>query len=457
MQTVSLSQELPRITFFRGSYRSDHPAASRPSIEDPRCIGLVTCLGSTFAVFLNPDDARGFNTTTRLLARADEPMERTFNREYSPAERTAYHRVQALVENAYERLGLVPQHLALSNEALLKAPNADSLQLGNRNVPLTLSCLTIGRGIPGRSYVQGVPLLAPPMGTIFDERGLGGATGQGTEYQSRTPWNAAELGEDAMTQVSHALRAALQDVIRQCGPSLGIAAEIGSHSVQLPQPTPYSYYTGTYAKDHWCFESKELSAQDVVGIISCHGCRFSIYPIPPDCRGYRTVVRLAPQDPGADISTTYNRDFTLQERIAFHEALGVVEQMYYRMGLFPQQHILANMAHGADAASGRIHLGHDKEPLMLHAHTVGRGIPNVEYIKGMPLIAPPPGHIFDIGGKGGWESQRDGNTAVPWSKVQSQFSGHDGQKWQGAMLLAMKATLGSLAAEYNKLALSIHV
>jgi hypothetical protein len=259
-----------------------------------------------------------------------------------------------------------------------------------------------------------------------------------------------------MTKVAKALRGALSEVIAQIPKEFSVSGKISDVRANPQTAETFSYFSGKYSDNHWCFDSREAGAPDVVGVISAHGCRFSCYAIPPDCRGYRTVVRLIPTNPQDNMLSTFNRDFTPTERVAFHEALAVVEQLYRSMGLIPQQHILANMAHvmGAD---GAMQLGHSHEPLMLHAHIVGRGIPGQEYVKGMPLICPPPGKVFDISGKGGWRENSEGNKQLPWGKVSEHFPGKVGSEWQTSMIQAIRSSLRSLIGSYAPHQVNIEV
>jgi hypothetical protein len=138
-------------------------------------------------------------TTTRMIAPDEAQMESTFNRDFSIQERLAYHRVQAVVEMAYERLGLVPQHLALGNEVQSLSRDGRSFCLGSKDAPQTLSCRTIGRGIPDVSQVEGVPLKVPRFGAVFDADGLGGSKGQPADNQTKVPWSTEN---DDMTRVA---------------------------------------------------------------------------------------------------------------------------------------------------------------------------------------------------------------------------------------------------------------
>lgn len=122
-------------------------------------------------------------------------------------------------------------------------------------------------------------------------------------------------------------------------------------------------------------------------------------------------MRLFPRD-GQTMASTVNREYSPSERAAFHLVLALVEEAYEQLGLLPQTHILGNNAHVSHPETGELVRGHDNEPNMLHAHIVARGVPNKEYIPGVPSICPPPGRIFDIGGKGGTPGNHEGNERV---------------------------------------------
>ena len=80
-------------------------------------------------------------------------------------------------------------------------------------------------------------------------------------------------------------------------------------------------------------------------------------------------------------------------------ALTILAAAYKNQGLIAQISIAGNNAQSVTPA-GRIQLGNEKEPLLLHGHMIGRGNLASSYIGNVPLKGPAAGHEMNLRGDG---------------------------------------------------------
>lgn len=161
------------------------------------------------------------------------------------------------------------------------------------------------------------------------------------------------------------------------------------------------YYTGTYPSDHWALQYPNKTDENFVALFEIDDIQISVIMNPKDSRGYRSIVSLVAKD----MATTINREYTLQEQLAFYKALAIVAKAYEMEGLIAQTLVLGNNSHQLDADSNVI-VGNAKEPSMLHGHVFGRGDPNQAYIGNVKLKGPPAGKFFTLSGNNGDKSHR---------------------------------------------------
>lgn len=171
------------------------------------------------------------------------------------------------------------------------------------------------------------------------------------------------------------------------------------------------YYQNTCLPDHWALQPYHLDDPKVVGLAYYKGSEYAIYINPTDKRGYRCIVRLISN---MDMKSTINRGYTHEEHHGLSLVVGLVENAYRNIVPIVQTFKAGNNAHEFDLKTRTIRIGKAEEPSILHAHVIGRGDPEAEYIEGVRLDGPNPGLNFDMMGKTMNEPGND--KKVPWDK-----------------------------------------
>lgn len=150
------------------SLPSDHWALQPYSLTDPKVIALAYFEQSDYAIFINPEDKRGYRSIVRLIN--NDQMVSTINREYTSSERIGLALTMALVTEAYTRIVPIAQNAVLGNNAHSFDHKTGIVQLGISNEPIFLHGHVFGRGDPKEKYIEDTPLDGPIPGVIFDLR-----------------------------------------------------------------------------------------------------------------------------------------------------------------------------------------------------------------------------------------------------------------------------------------------
>jgi len=160
---------------------------------------------------------------------------------------------------------------------------------------------------------------------------------------------------------------------------------------------------------------------------------------PTDKRGYRCIVRLIKND---DMKSTFNRDYTTQEKIGFGLTIQLVADVYARLLPISQVAIAGNVSQKLDGETGVTLIGGPGEPSLLHAHIFGRGNPEGQYIGNVKLDGPVPGLNFDMMGK---TANEPGNNAkVKWAEGEME-----------AVAKELRVAIENLKIEYEEQGLRI--
>jgi hypothetical protein len=219
---------------------------------------------------------------------------------------------------------------------------------------------------------------------------------------------------------------------------------------------------------HWLVSADPLNSPFIRSILSS------------DKTGYRALVLLrAPvcddiKMQQAAISSLFSRPYTLIEKMGLNASMTALAHVYEQIDLIPQLQVLGNNAHQwipdkptvdtkqvepvvpsliataetntnttnnsdnyvnnsssssssssmtSSGGGGRVICGNEHEPLLCHGHIIGRGDPLHEYIVGVPLGGPLPGHIFNVRGKHG-QTKEAGTlwTSVTATKVATRLA-----------------------------------
>lgn len=160
-----------------------------------------------------------------------------------------------------------------------------------------------------------------------------------------------------------------------------------------PKALGREYFQGTYPADHWAVQPYTLKDQKVLALAIFKGSEYAIYLNPTDKRGYRSIVRFVNNQ---DMPSSVNRDYTSQERIGLGLLSQLVAEAYSQIVPIAQTAVAGNNSHKFDEASGTTYLGIAQEPSFLHAHIIGRGNPQGQYVENVALDGPKPGLNFDM-------------------------------------------------------------
>lgn len=172
--------------------------------DDPHFVALLKKNESTFAVYMNQDDSRGYRSLIRLM-HAD--MLSTYNRSYSLDETTALFVITANVVETYERLGLIGQTEYANNNSHDFDANLGATMIGTAREPNKLMMHVRGRGNPNHSYIPGVPLRGPAPGHLFNQRADDKST---PGNDAKTKW-----GDGEMALVAEKIAATLEEVLKE--------------------------------------------------------------------------------------------------------------------------------------------------------------------------------------------------------------------------------------------------
>ena len=71
-----------------------------------------------------------------------------------------------------------------------------------------------------------------------------------------------------------------------------------------------------YPSDHWAVSLQESEKKYFVRYVKEKSYNFRVMLNPTDCRGYRTIITYIGNDSNMDITCTFNRKYTHEERVA---------------------------------------------------------------------------------------------------------------------------------------------
>lgn len=104
------------------------------------------------------------------------------NRTYSLSEMIAVNKTVAVLQHAYQSLGLLPQvHVAGNNSHSFDSKSNVTWVGCNKNEPCFLHAHVLGRGDPKATIIGSVPLCGPEPGQLFNMR------------EGKTHWEDGEM------------------------------------------------------------------------------------------------------------------------------------------------------------------------------------------------------------------------------------------------------------------------
>lgn len=164
-----------------------------------------------------------------------------------------------------------------------------------------------------------------------------------------------------------------------------------------------SYFTvSEYKKDHWALQYPKSTDTNFIAILKINDVLMHVKLNQTDARGYRTIVTIVSDD----MASTLNRPYTRNEKRALQTALGLVAEAFEDAGCpIVQQQIAGNNSQSL-TKDGKVQIGNEKEPNMLHGHVIVRGNPKKAYIGNVVLNGPEPNVLFNMRGDGTEEGNK---------------------------------------------------
>ncbi len=164
------------------------------------------------------------------------------------------------------------------------------------------------------------------------------------------------------------------------------------------------YYDKPYKADHWALHVPTIEDKNFIAILKINGVKIALELNPTDARGYRGIAVLV-EDDKAKMGSTFNREYSIEEKLALNTALSVFARAYENYGMIAQISIAGNNSQSIKP-DGSVQLGNEKEPSLLHGHIIGRGNPEVAYIGDVTLKGPKAGAEMNLRGDGSDEGNR---------------------------------------------------
>lgn len=190
------------MAYLHNSYPSNHWILQPCTLADPKMIALASFEQSAYAIYLHPEDKRGYRSIIRLIH--NDQMSSTINRDYTSIERIGLALTMALVTEAYSRIVPIAQNAVAGNNAHVFDSNTGTIQLGTSEEPMFLHGHVFGRGNPEEKYVEDVQLDGPIPGMIFDMRAQ---TTHESGNDRKVQWKS-----DEMNKVIQRLRAEIESI-----------------------------------------------------------------------------------------------------------------------------------------------------------------------------------------------------------------------------------------------------
>lgn len=170
----------------------------------------------------------------------------------------------------------------------------------------------------------------------------------------------------------------------------------------------FQFFKHTYSPTHWAMHLPNLKDNNFIAKLKIDGSYFILMLNATDARDYRGIARLVTEKE-EDITTTFNRQYTIDETLALFTALTIFSQAYQNLGLVCQISIAGNNSQSTDK-NGFTQIGNEDEPSLLHGHTIGRGDPKTAFIGNVTLKGPKNGLEFNLRGNGKEEGNKKKET-----------------------------------------------
>lgn len=185
---------------------------------------------------------------------------------------------------------------------------------------------------------------------------------------------------------------------------------------RLIESVKTKYYTKSYKSTHWALHIPTIADKNFIATLKINRVRIGLKLNQSDARGYRGIACLVAEDE-AQLPSTFNRDYSIEEKLALTTALGIFASAYEKYGIIAQISIAGNNSQSVNP-DGSVQIGNEKEPSLLHGHVIGRGNPEMAYIGNVTLKGPKAGFEMNLRGDGsdegnvGKENWKDDEMAV---------------------------------------------
>ncbi|CAF3231672.1 unnamed protein product [Rotaria sp. Silwood2] len=144
-----------------------------------------------YAVYLHPEDKRGYRSIVRLIN--NDGAISIINRDYTSAERIGLALTMALVTEVYTRIVPIAQNVVTGNNARLFDSKTGIIQLGTPQEPIFLHGHVFGCGNPEGKYIDDVQLDGPILGSLLFD--MNATSQQESDHDKQVSWKSDEMNK----------------------------------------------------------------------------------------------------------------------------------------------------------------------------------------------------------------------------------------------------------------------
>lgn len=165
-----------------------------------------------------------------------------------------------------------------------------------------------------------------------------------------------------------------------------------------------TFYDKPYKDGHWALHIPTIADKNFIATLKINGVKIGLKLNQTDARGYRGSACLM-ADSESKMVSTFNRDYSINEKLALNAALSIFAGAYENHGIIAQISIAGNNSQSVNP-DGSVQIGNEKEPSLLHGHIIGRGNPETAYIGNVALKGPKAGSEMNLRGDGSDEGNK---------------------------------------------------
>ncbi|CAF2792067.1 unnamed protein product [Rotaria sp. Silwood2] len=169
---------------------SSHSISEPCTLADSKAIVLAHFERSNYAVYLHPEDKRGYRSIVRLIN--NDRVISTINRDYTSEERIGLALTIALVTEAYTHIVPIAQNSVTENNIRLFDSKTNINQSSLPQESIFLHGHVFGCGNPEGKYIDDVQLDGPLFETFFD---MNATSSKESNHVKQFSWKPDEINK----------------------------------------------------------------------------------------------------------------------------------------------------------------------------------------------------------------------------------------------------------------------